>query len=140
EVDDVAGQFGAERPFDVGADFHVLAAGGGAEVGHAGHFRNEPDTSRAVDATVHRRLHQRAEVLVRHRALVFGVAGVVHAIAHGLVLQVALTALVADRAIQRMVDQQKFHYAAPGVADHLAVGMDDHAVGDRIGTGGDRLG
>ena len=84
-------------------------------------------------------LHQRAEILVLHRALVLGIARVVHAVAHRLVLQVALAALVADRAIQRMVDQQEFHHAAARLAHHRAVGVHHHAVGDRIGAGGDRL-
>ncbi len=139
KVDDVGGQFGTQRLFDIGADFHMLAAAGRAEIGHAGDFRDEADAARAVDAARHHRLHQRAEILVLHRALVLGKARVIHAIAHGLVLQVALAALVADRAIQRMVDQQEFHHAAARVAHHGVVGVHHHAVGDRIGAGGDRL-
>ena len=61
-----------QRLLDVGADFHVLAARGGAEIGHAGHFGDEADAARAMDAARHHRLHQRAEVLVLHRALVLG--------------------------------------------------------------------
>ncbi len=80
------------------------------------------------------------QIFVGHRPLVLGVAGVVHAVTHRLVLQVALTALIADRAVQWVVDEQKFHHAAAGVAHHLAVGMDDHAVGHRIAAGGDRFG
>ena len=36
---------------------------------------------------------------------------VVDAIGHRLVLQIALAALIADRAIERMVDQQELHHA-----------------------------
>ena len=39
------------------------------------------------------------------------IAAAVEAIGHRLVLQVALAALVADRAIERMVDQQELHHA-----------------------------
>ena len=52
-----------------------------------------------------------ADVLVLDRALVLVVAAGVDAVGHGLVLQVAFAALVADRAIERMVDQQEFHHA-----------------------------
>jgi len=43
--------------------------------------------------------------------LFFGEAARVDAIAHRLILQVALAALIADRAVQGMVDQQEFHHA-----------------------------
>src|ERR1700722_2589088 len=112
---------------------------GGAEVGHADYFGDEANAARAVDATRHDRLHQRTEILVLHRAFVFRVARVIHAVAHCLVLQIALAALVADRAIERMVDQQEFHHAAAPVAHHGRVSVHHHAVGDRVGAGGDRL-
>jgi hypothetical protein len=38
------------------------------------------------------------------------------AIGDGLVLEVAFAALVADRAIERMVDQQEFHHALARLA------------------------
>ena len=47
----------------------------------------------------------------------------------GEVLQRALAALVADRAVQRVVDEQELEDARPGL-DHLGrVGVDDHALG-----------
>ena len=101
---------------------------------------SEADAARAVDAAVHRRLDQRAEILVRHRALVLAVAAAVEAVGHRLVLQVALAALVADRAVERMVDQQELHHAVARLLDHRRVGLDDHAVGRRHRAGGDRLG
>ena len=112
-----------------------------AEFGHAGDFGDEADAARAVDAARHHRLDQRAEILVRHRALVLVVARMIHAVAKRLVLQVALAALVADRAVQRVVDQQELHHAAAARCAPSAVGLDDHALGDRmaqeaIGFGG----
>src|SRR5690606_2239152 len=41
-----------------------------------------------------------------------------------LVLQVALTTLVADRAIERMVDQQELHHAFACLLDHRCRGED----------------
>src|SRR5690606_38129747 len=103
--------------------------------------------TRAVDASVHDGLDQRADMLVLDGALVLPIAGRINAIGHGLVLQIALPALIADRAIERVVDQQEFHHAFTGLFDHGRVG--EHfrrfAVGagtqvlDRHGAGGLRL-
>ena len=60
-------------------------------------------------------------------------------VSHRLVLQIAFAALVADRAIQRMVDQQEFHHAVAGFLDGLGIGLDDHPVADRHRAGRDRL-
>ncbi len=46
-----------------------------------------------------------------------------------LVLQVALAALIADRAIERVVDQQEFHHAFARGLDHRAVGADVLIIG-----------
>ncbi len=52
------------------------------------------------------------------RALVLVIAAAVEAIAHRLILQIALAALVADRAIERMVDQQELHHALARLMHH----------------------
>ena len=85
-------------------------------------------------------LDQRAEILVRHRALVLGEARPVETVGHRLVLQIALAALVADRAIQRVVDQQELHHPLARLPHRRRVGADHHVVADRHRAGGDRLG
>ena len=110
EVDDVALELGGHRPLEIGGDLHVLAAAGGAELGHAGDLGREADAARAVDAARHDRLDQRADVLVLDGALVLLEAAAVDAVGHRLVLQVALAALVADRAVERVVDEQELHH------------------------------
>ena len=77
EIDHVAGKLRGQRLLDIGPDFHVLAARRGAQLRHAGDFGREADAARAVDAARHRRLDQRAEILVLHRALVLVVARMV---------------------------------------------------------------
>src|SRR6266851_89614 len=57
-------------------------------------------------------------------ALVFLVAAGVDPIGHGLVLQVAFPALIADRAIQRVIDQQELHHAFARLLDHRGLGVD----------------
>src|SRR5690606_6877013 len=105
-----------------------------------GHFGDEADATRALDAARHEGLDRRPHVLLFDRALVLRIAGRVAAIAHGLVLQVALAALVADRAIQRVVDQQEFHHPLAGLLDHRGVGEYLLAVGGRQGAAGLGLG
>src|SRR5262249_61942664 len=98
-------------------------------------------------AAVHRRLDQRAEILVLDCALVLGKAAGVDAIAHRLVLEVALTALVADRAIQRMVDQKELHHAFASLLHHRRTRRDFRrltlgartAIAHAPGTARDRL-
>src|SRR5690606_359796 len=93
-----------------------------AEFGNAGHFRGEAYTPRAMDAAVHDRLHQRADILVFDGALVLVESRGINAEGHGLVLQVALAALVADRAIQRVVDEQELHHPFAGLLHHWRIG------------------
>ena len=147
EIDHVALQLRGHRLFEIGRDLHVLAAADGAELGHAGNFAGEADAARAVDAARHDRLDQRADIFLLDRALVLGVARGVHAIGHGLVLQIALAALVADRAIERMIDQQELHHAFARLAHHGCAGIEHlrravfigRQVLDGHGAGGLRL-
>src|SRR5262249_16596974 len=87
------------------------AAPGGAEIGNAGNFGGEADAARAMDATRHDRLDERPHIFVFDRALLLAITvegGA--AIAHRLILEIALAALSADRAVERMVDQQELHH------------------------------
>src|SRR6266581_2156984 len=60
---------------------------------------------------------------------------------HRLVLQGALAALVTHRAVEGVVDQEELHDPLLRLPRDLGreLGLDDHAVGYRLGTGGDRL-
>ena len=60
---------------------------------------------------------------------------------HRLVLQRALAALVAHRAVERVVDQQQLHDPLLRLLGDRRgeLGPDHHAVGDGLGAGGDRL-
>ena len=64
EVDDVALQLRVQRALDPGADLHVLAAAGGAELLDARDLVEEADAARAVDAAGHVGRDQRAQILV----------------------------------------------------------------------------
>ena len=140
DVDDVAGKLGRQRLAVVGADLQVLAALHAAEFVGAGDVRGEADAARALDAAGHVAGDQRAEILVGHDALALGEARHRTAVAEREVLQFAFAALVADRAIERMVDQQEFHHVALRLQGLVAAREHLHAVGDRGGAGRLRLG
>ena len=106
----------------------------------AGDLLGEADAAGAMDAAGHDGLDQRPHLLVVHRPLVLLEARAVVAVGHRLVLQVAFAALVADRAVQRMVDQQEFHHALAGLDRLLRIGEHDHAVHDRLRARRHRLG
>src|SRR4029079_6195366 len=63
--------------------------------------------------------------------LLLDVPALTGAMAEGLVLQRALAALVADRAVERMVRQQQVDDALLGLPRGLALRVDDHAGCDR---------
>ena len=96
----------------------------GAEFLDASNFRHEADAARALDAPRHMRLDQWPKVFLIDGALVFIVARAADAIGHGLILQVAFAALVADRAVERVVDKQEFHDALACLLDKRRAGVD----------------
>ena len=71
----------------------------------------------------HDRFYQRAKVLVLHSSLstelIVREPGPVRSEGHALVLEVALAALVADGAVQGVVDQQELHDALPRLASEV---------------------
>src|SRR3546814_5089125 len=87
-------------------------------------FLGKTDAARALDAPRHHRLDDRPHVFFGDRALVLLEARMAAAIGHRLILQIALAALIADRAIERMVDQQEFHHAFARGLDHRRGGED----------------
>ena len=56
------------------------------------------------------------------------------------VLQFAFAAGIAHRAIQRMVAEQQLDHRLARLAHFIAVGGDDHALGDHRRAGGLKLG
>jgi hypothetical protein len=63
-----------------------------------------------------------------HGALVFVIPARAATISHALVLQITLAALIANRAIERVVDEQKLHHPFTRLFDHRAIGADDLAL------------
>ena len=120
-------------------DLGVFAAVDQAHLFDPGHLRREADAARALNAAGHDGLDQRPHVFLFDRPLVFLEAAAVETIGHGLVLQVAFAALIADRAIQGVIDQKEFHHALARLFDGRGVGLDHHAFARRHGAGRNRL-
>ena len=112
-----------------GRDLGMLATMDHAEFHHAGDFLAEAHATRAVDAARHLgHRDQRADVLLEDDALFLVVARFGCAIADRQILQLAFAALIADRAVERMVDQQELHHALLRLQRLLAARANDHAL------------
>ena len=61
-------------------------------------------------------------------------------VANGQVLQLALTTLVTDRAIQRVVNEQKLHHGLLCLDGFISLGVNHHALRYGRGTRGHRFG
>ena len=80
--------------------------------------------------------HHRRPLLLIHVQLGFGVAAFARAVAEDHVLQFALAAFIADRAIERMVGEQQFQHGFAGLRDKRRIRSHHHAFADRNGAGG----
>src|SRR6202000_614460 len=119
----------------IGGDLHILAAVDRADIGDTGDLLHEAHAARAMDAAGHDRLDTGTHILRGPRPFVLEIAVVAAAIGHGLVLQIAFAALVADRAIERMVDQQELHHALARLLGAVAIRVDHHAIRRRPRAG-----
>ena len=103
-----------------------------AEFHDAGHFLSKAHTACAMDTTAHLfHADERPGVFVKDNAFFFFVARSRTTVAHRQILQLAFAALVANRAIERMVDQQKLHHRLLRFDRFLAFGTHHHALGHR---------
>ena len=115
QIDHVAAQFAGEKFFHVGPNLHIRPATGGAQICDPRDFVCKSDATGTMNASSHDRFHQRAYIFVFDRAFsdenIVSEPAPIRAERHRLVLKIAFAALVANRTIQRMIHQQKFHYA-----------------------------
>ncbi len=139
-VDDVAGQLGGQGLAVVGADLQVFTARHATQLVGASDFSGEAHAAGALDAAGHLGGDQRPHVLVDHNALALVEAADRSAVAQRHVLQLALATLIADWAVQRVVDEQELHHRTLVLERLFVAGLDLHAIHDRGGTGRRRLG
>jgi hypothetical protein len=72
---------------------------------------HEPNTSRAKDAAVRNVDDVATEILRRVEALRLAVAGVPATFLEGVILELALTRLIADRTVERVIDEEHLEHA-----------------------------
>ena len=125
----VAAEVGGEGLRGEGGDLHVLAPSGEVDLRLAGHVGGEAGAAGALNAAL---AVEQDEVRdgdgLLEVALLLNEAGLARAVGQGLVLQRALAALVAHRAVERVVGQQELEHAVLGLLHLLRGGVDDHAV------------
>ena len=140
ELGDVAVEGGDVGAVVEGADVAAVAALQQLQLRVLGDLLAEAHAAVAEDAALAVDRDQRRE---RQRllevALGVGEAAVPGSPAHRDVLQRALAALVADRAVERVVDEQELDHRALRLLDLLGAGVDDHPVADRGRAGGLQL-
>jgi hypothetical protein len=126
------GEVRRERLVGEGEDLGVVAAADEVDQLVAGHLVREPGAAVAQDAALAVEIDQVAE---RDRllevALLLDVPALARTVAERLVLQRALAALVADGAVERVVDQQQLEDALLCPFDRVGGGVHDLAVGHR---------
>ena len=98
----------------------------------------EANAARAQDAALIVKHDAGAEHgALRLYVLLLDVAGVAAAIAGGLLLELAFARLVADRAVERVVDQQELHHSLAALLDDRG-GRADVETGRGVGRARDR--
>ena len=135
QVYHVAGEFGVHGVLDIGAYTHVLAAAGGAQLHDAGDLLTETHAAGAVYAARHVGGDERPDILIHDDALVLLETRHVAAVTHRQVLQLAFAALIADRAVQWMIDEQKLHHALLCIHRLGRARVHLHAFAHRRGAG-----
>jgi hypothetical protein len=100
----------------------------------------EADAAAALDAALLVERDVRPDVhRLRERQLRLSVAADTGPVLHRVLLEPALPRLVADRTVERVVDEEELHHRRPRLLDLLVLGVDHHAVGDRRVAADDEL-
>ena len=129
EINNIARELTGDSALKIAGDLHILAATNRADFFNPRHFFGKADTARALDAARHHRLDERAHILLGHGALVLVIARATTSISHRLILQIALATLIANRAIERVVDEKKLHHPFTRLLHHRTVSLDDLTFG-----------
>ena len=133
----VAREVGGEGLAGVGEHLGVVAPGDELDQGVAGHLVGEAGAAGAQDAALPVEQHQVGDRDgLGEVALLLDVAALPRPVGQGLVLQGALPALVAHRAVEGVVGQEELEHPFPGLLDHVGGGVHHHALGHPGGAGG----
>src|SRR4051812_12839104 len=96
----------------------------------------EPDTARTQNAALVVERHPRTQLdVLRFLHLVLEEARIRAPVLDTELLQPAFARLIADRAIERMIDEKEFHYAFATLLRQRRIGPNAHSVADVLGAG-----
>ena len=93
-----------------------------------------------MNAPVHVGDDQRSDIFVLDCPLELVVSAFSESIVVTVVLKIALSSLIANGAVERVVGQQKFHDTTASQSSVFRVGVNLHGWGDLRAAGGDRFG
>ena len=128
DVDQVAGKGALQHSRGAAAEIDPAADAHHAQIPVSGEFLVVPRAAIALDAAVHFVLDQRSQVLVVVGALEAPVAAQAMATGNGQVLQQAVSAFVAHRAVVGMVEHEPFDDVPPEIHGFGIRGGNHHAV------------
>jgi hypothetical protein len=97
------------------------------------------DAPGAVDTSIHVGYHQRTDVFILDCSLVLVISPCTVAIEVGIVLEVAFSSLIANRAIEWMIRQQEFHDSTSRQSGNFWIRSDLHGWGNLRAAGGNWL-
>ncbi len=126
----VAAEVGRERLAREGGHLHLVAPHGEVDLGVAGHLVGETGAAGALDAAFPVQQDQLGEGDgLLPMPLLLDEAALARTEGEGLVLEGAFAALVAHRAVERVVDEQELEHPVLGLLDRRGGGVDLLAVG-----------
>ena len=142
DIDDIAGVGIVEGLIFVNGDLSGVTAVEDPDLARLRHVARETDASRAEDAALLVQLHERPKCYGLHPAglLRSRIAALMARVCHVVVLKPALAGLIAHRAVDRMVQEQKLHGVSNGLLNPRGVCSHDHAIGCRSCAGRHQLG
>ena len=112
EINNVSGQLIGDHLLNIGGDLIDLSSTNLTESEFTSNLLSESDASSAMDTSGHSSLDKWADVLVLNGSLILSHSALFVSINLGDILQIALTALIANWAIEWVVSQKEFHDTA----------------------------
>jgi hypothetical protein len=103
-------------------------------------FLAKTNAASTVNASIHMSDYQRPDIFILYGSLELVVSTFLISVKMGVVLQIALTSLVADRTVERVIGEQKLHDSSSSVPGGLGVCVDFHGWGDLRTAGSHRFG
>ena len=137
DLNRVAGEIGRERVTGEDRDLDPIASFREVDEGLACHLLRKTGAARALDAALPIEQHKWADLDgLGPVPFLFDEPALSRPVRHRLVLKGALASLVANRTVQRVVEQQEFEHTLLGLSGRLGLGEDLLALGHFEEAGG----